>query len=75
MEKSLGVGSTRIAALIPEIKHYAQLNPDVVAEGQKDELLRAAKDLIANLQDPHEAAVLLASGVRTSASSNPNRRL
>lgn len=63
MDKPPGVESTRVAALVTEIKYYAQVFPDVVAEGQKKELIRAAKNLIANLQDPIETAWYIASGV------------
>lgn len=65
-DKSLGVQSLRVDALIPEMRHYAQINPDVILEDQKKELIRAAKYLIANLQDPNETAWFMASGVRSS---------
>lgn len=66
MDKSVGVEHTRVAELVSGIKHYAQLCPDVVAQGHKNELICAAKNLIANLQDPYEAAWSIASGVSPS---------
>ena len=70
MDKSLVVDSNRFAVLVQEINHHAQLNPHALAEGQKQELVRAAKKLVANLQDSEEAAWLVGSGVRPSRSND-----
>lgn len=65
-DKSPAIASPRVAALIPEMMHYEQIDPDVILEDAKKELIRAAKYLIANLQDPYETAWFMASGVSLS---------